>query len=129
MRRFLVFLPVLLSAPAALARPNDFNLVGLSLRNPDPNTRDQLFKQLVTELGVAIGPQFTSPSQTLGSLGFEVGLSTALTNIHQDASYWQYARRTDETVDGALAMTTLHIRKGLPASFELGANIGWLARS
>ena len=48
------------------------------------------------------------------------GFSTAVTNIHQDADYWVFARRSNDRADGALAMTSLHVRKGLPASFELG---------
>src|SRR5262245_38424134 len=96
---------------AASARPNDLNLAGLVLRNPDCaaavdsplciSSRTGLFKQLVTELGIATAPQFTSPTQTLGALGFEIGFSTSVTNVHEDQGYWQYARRTDETVDGA----------------------------
>jgi hypothetical protein len=145
MRRLTIAVVVLLCSPAAFARSNDLNLagffreigrntctVGTTGCRPDGTLVDPnlLFKQLVTELGIATAPQFTSPSQTLGSLGFEIGFSTSITNINENANYWQWARRNqDEGPDGALALTTLHIRKGLPASFEIGGNISWLARS
>jgi hypothetical protein len=117
----------------ARARPNDLNLAGLVIRSAQP-TFDRvlhtgLFRQLVTELGVAIAPHFTSPAETTGFLGFEVGFATSITNIHQDADYWRFARRTDESADTVLAMTTLHIRKGLPLFFEIGGNASWIANS
>ena len=132
MRRVGVLLLLCVARPAS-AGPNDLNLAGLVLRSSTPTfdrtIHGTLFKQLTTELGVAMAPQFTDPSSTVGLSGFEIGFSTAVTNIHQDADYWQFARRTDERADGALAMTSLHVRKGLPASFELGGNVSWISNS
>jgi hypothetical protein len=133
MRRLLAALLLLFAPATASARANDLNLAGLVLRSGTPtfdrNIHTPLFRQLATELGISIAPHFTSPAETLGSLGFEIGISTAATNIHQDAPYWTNARRTDEAADSALVMTTLHLRKGLPASFELAGNVGWVANS
>ena len=141
-RRFLVAALVLLAAGEAFARANDLNLTSLVLRNqegvtcPTPGiacfSREvhvPLFKRLSTELGVAFAPNFTTPAETLGSLGFEIGFSTALTGIRETAPYWYSARRNEEGPDGILGLTTLHIRKGFPASFELSGNASWLANS
>jgi hypothetical protein len=133
MRRAVTLLLLVLIPAEAGAGANDLNLTGLVLRSPTPTFSEAihspLFKKLSTELGIAIAPQFTSPSETLGSLGFEVGFSTAVTPVHQGEAYWQWARRTDEGVDRALALTSFHVRKGLPASFELEGNFSWLANS
>jgi hypothetical protein len=133
MRRVAILFFLVLASSRAEAGPNDLNLGGLVLRSSTPTFTDSvhtpLFIKLSAELGIAIAPQFTSPSETLGSLGFEVGFSTAVTSIHQGESYWQWAKRGDEGVDRALALTSFHVRKGLPASFELEGNFSWLANS
>lgn len=117
----------------ARAAANDLDLTQLVLQSPTPTFSREvhvpLFRRLVSEVGIAIAPVLVSPAETTGSLGFEIGFSTALTNIHESADYWRFAKRGAEAADGALALTTLHVRKGLPGSIELTGNAAWLARS
>ena len=133
MCRFVVALWVLCSAAVAHARANDVNLTGLVLRSSrttfNRNFHTPLFRQLATELGLAIAPVLSDPAETTGALGFDIGFSTAVTNINETADYWRFVRRGTETVDSALALTSMHVRKALPFSFELQGTAGWLAGS
>lgn len=122
-----IALSAALSAPAFAAQ-NDLQLYRLSYFDKNDNRfrPDQdSFDSLTTELGLALSPKFLSPAATLGSAGFEVGFETSLTTINSGEAYWK------NTVEGGtppsiLTTGQIHVRKGLPQSFEVGATLTYL---
>lgn len=86
------------------------------------------FNGLVTDLGEVFAPRFANPAETLGEAGFAVGLMTSFSFIPNDQSYWQTAVE-DRAPEGSLFTGHLQVRKGLPFSFEVAGNMGYLFNS
>ncbi|MBI4509441.1 MAG: hypothetical protein HY698_07375 [Deltaproteobacteria bacterium] len=92
--------------------------------------KNQEFRSLVSELGVALAPKFLSPADTLGYSGFQFSSELSFTTIHRTESYWCATEETDgcgpsdTKTTAALPTVAVFARKGiwLPLpSFELGA--------
>lgn len=89
------------------------------------------WKQVALELGTTLSNKPTAPARTLGPAGFHVGLTTTFAHLPGrwvDSAYpdgWELMD-PDEAAMPLLVVPTLNIRKGLPASMEVGANFGWL---
>jgi len=108
--------------------------------NPIPN--QGFFKSLATELGLAFAPKFLAPAETLGHLGFDIGIEWSLTGINPDEQYWAGPCGGQSSTTGScrvgsyieddakpkpiLTTGQVHIRKGLPFSFELGGTATYL---
>lgn len=93
------------------------------------------FEGLIGDIGSTVAPRFLGPAATLGSLGFQVALDWSMTNIPENAERWQYVM-TDPTsgsgqqgADSFLQTLTLHVRKGLPFSAEVGGTFTRLLNS
>lgn len=83
------------------------------------------FRDFTTQLGFVLAPRMASPAETLGHAGFHIGAMWSGSLISNEQRYWQItegSRSVAQTLQ-------LDIRKGLPYSFELGANFMWLAES
>ncbi|MBI5489085.1 MAG: hypothetical protein HY905_17250 [Deltaproteobacteria bacterium] len=147
------FLAVLLGALAlagsAQANPMDLTLSRLYRDNQDcdlalrgirvdPDTGDPIppdnvacadqaaFRELSREFGLAIAPVLLAPAETLGYAGFYLGLEGSITLINKDNGVWERAVE-DGNPDGALTAWSIHARKGLPFSFELGTSVSYVA--
>ena len=107
----------------------------------DPLAQER-FAKLASELGLAILPHFLSPAESEGQAGFEYSVSMDAGFVHgngttaDNKAYWVTEANTtaaDGTTPsappGQLLLPTLHIRKGLPFSFEFGADAGWIINS
>lgn len=106
-------------------------------------TRDDLFDGLALDVAQAIAPNILTPAETLGWSGFFMGLEATLTTIDSDALWWRCGIENnrgghggngecdswDGHVDGVLFVPGLHVRKGLPYSFELGLQVQYVANS
>jgi hypothetical protein len=126
---------------SALANPYDISLRGLGRpASADAGMSDaavQRYRALTGELALAMSPKPLQPAETLGMSGFEFSLAETLTDISQNADYWQGQAgapilegvQNDWKVPNALQTPTLHLRKGLPLSSELGIQATYLARS
>ncbi len=96
---------------------------------------NEYFAGLVGDLGSTVAPRFSGPAATLGSLGFQVALDWSMTNIPENAKRWQdvmspYGASTpSEGADSFLQTLTLHVRKGLPFSAEVGGTFTRLLNS
>lgn len=111
----------------SLGRPTSFD--------SSPNAR---FQSLVTEIGAALGSGMMSPAETLGYSGFNFGLEMSWTDIHQAAGYWRgqpnhrlwqengTVNGTNQDIPMTLSAARIHVRKGLPLSLELGANMSYI---
>lgn len=83
------------------------------------------FRDFTTQLGFVFAPRMASPAETLGHAGFHVGAMWSGSLISNNESYWGVT----EGRPGLAQTLQLDVRKGLPFSFEIGANFMWLADS
>jgi hypothetical protein len=138
----LVFAASLLGAALdARAAGNDFRL---NARKPNANTgllfsetagrfvaRPDQWQELITELGFVVAPRLASPAETLGHAGFHLGVLWSGSFVSNDQEFWfvtEEAQRSGNP-NGVLQTLQVDVRKGLPLSFEVGANLTWLVDS
>ena len=135
---FLLALFCLVTAiPSAKAGVLQLDLTALGRPSAGDQSPNHHFQSLVTELGAAIGSGAMSPAETLGYSGFNFGLEMSWTDIHQANTYWRgtpdlrvwqengTARGYNNRIPNTLSAARIHVRKGLPFSFELGANLSY----
>ncbi|MEM1009273.1 MAG: hypothetical protein AAGJ35_09730 [Myxococcota bacterium] len=124
----------ILPHPVLDAAPNDLHLHflyrGRDLSNAANDERllaqQQLsFGLLTAELGFALMSPLTSPAKTMGSAGFEVSFQLGVSDIPETSEHWRRAVE-DERPDSSIAVSRIRFRKGLPFSFELEGDIGFL---
>ncbi len=83
----------------------------------------EAFRGLSKDLGVILGPKFLSPAETLGEAGFDVGAEFSLTTVDTSSAHW---RALDGGTPDDFVTGQLHVRKGLPFSFEIGGSLAHL---
>jgi hypothetical protein len=121
-------LAVLVSGPAAYADRNDFELTKLG--NPDPgeaNFNPEAhgdFRAFTRTFAAAITSANLMPPETLGHAGFAVNAELSVISLPSDVRLPTQGAPTDP-----LLLPSVHVRKGLPFSLELGARMGWIDRS
>lgn len=91
-----------------------------------PNNLD--FEQFIMEYAYGVSPRLLAPAETLGYSGFYMGLEGTLTPRFGSEDLWTKGTAADGYVD-ALFMPAVHVRKGLPWSFEIGGSLNYLAES
>jgi hypothetical protein len=111
------------------------------------------FKNFVSELGFAIGPNAFHPARTTGFGGFALTLEANYTHVNADAfstehdpnhtqiQYWHQGTQgavdplqnkfsiVNNSPDSILQVYTLKARKGLPFGFEVTGALGYLANT
>ncbi len=127
----------------ALANPYDISLRGLGRPATGAGLSDpsvQRYRALTSELALALAPRPLAPAETLGISGFEFSLVNTLADIHQNQDYWQ-GQAGEPVFEGVLPshggrsvpsnfwVPSMHLRKGLPLSTEIGINGSYLAFS
>jgi hypothetical protein len=132
-----MYLSLLFASTALAGWPEDVNLAGMTEQDGvlqvDTETLSEDYRQLIRELGVAVGQRGVLPAHTLGARGFEV---TADTNLNfripwdqpDDYSPWQRAH-TNEDPGEFLFQPGISVRKGLPFSLEVGLGGRWIGQS
>lgn len=104
---------VLATAPLAQA-DSDFDNLGLLTQ--------QDFRNLAEDLGAALSYKSLAPAEPLGVTGFDIGLEVTATKLeHSDV--WERAGADDFDY---LPVPKLHVHKGLPLGFDVGAFIAVL---
>lgn len=89
------------------------------------------YHTLVKELGLVVANKPLAPAETLGINGFSVTAGTSIAFIRtgtldgENPTGWDLAD-PDEDPPLFLYVPTLAVRKGLPLSFEVGVNAGWI---
>lgn len=86
-------------------------------------TDEQGFRDFARELGIATSIYALQPAETTGQRGFSVQLNMTNTSILNDQAYWTKAS-VDRDPPSSYSVMNLHVRKGLPMSFEVGLNAG-----
>ncbi len=111
-----------------LADPNDFRVA--TLGNPDQGeanfsaSANPNFRAFAREMGAAITSINLMPPETLGHAAFAVNGEVSVVNISNRVTI-----PTERAFTGTLLIPSVHVRKGLPFSTEIGARVGWLDRS
>lgn len=127
----------LCGAPAWAAWPDDVDLPALSSFDGENFTNvaanRAAYEQVVRELGAVIANKATAPA-TSGVAGFDVALTSTVgfidANGDREAEPAAWERTHDSGDPTHVAWVPgLSVRKGLPMSFEVGADLGYIAFS
>lgn len=76
------------------------------------------FKDFSEEAGLALSYLPLSPAESLGILGFDIGAEVTAANIREDRSHWT---KVTEDPPSQIILPKLHVQKGLPFGFDIGA--------
>ncbi len=98
----------LIISPAIWAASNIDNISALN---------QNLFKDLTNDLGAALSYKALVPAEPLGSLGFDIGFEVTSTSLESDA----LEQATTGNAPDQLLIPKLHVHKGLPLGFDIGA--------
>jgi hypothetical protein len=154
---------VLLAALPAHAGENDLALNRLSYAIPQDPTMvpvqvggcgteqtnfalcapdNQLFVNLINQLGGVLAPALLAPAGTLGYNGLYFGFEPAISGVRGEGDYWH--RGTEggtmnrvgsgtqtrrDRMPNFLFVQRFHVRKAFPYGFELGLQTSWLQDS
>ena len=126
---------------AASAADAQYDLFIHKLGNPaaDPNANAK-FRAFVRELGAALTSVNLTPPDTLGHSAFAVNAELSVVQLERGCvaggSDCVPTERFNPAlvpvrpgIDGSLLIPSVHVRKGLPFSFELGARTAWIEKS
>jgi hypothetical protein len=94
--------------------------------NLTPN--EPAFAGLAQSYGLLLSSPVLAPANTIGINAFEMDMSYSLTNFSGDTSVWGAALTNNSKLSNA-SSTHFTIRKGLPYSFELEGQLGYLLGS
>ncbi len=117
----------LLLPTSAFAGPNDITLqrfvrMERSMTAQIAVGEEQLFRDFSRDIGLIFAPRLATTGETLGVSGFSVQLDQSVSLVDSSSEYWQLGAQSGDP-SGSLQTSTLHIRKGLPFSFEVGGTI------
>ncbi len=114
----------LLASFGALADPHDFRVHQLG--NPGTSSEaDTRFRIFARELAAALTSVNLMPPETLGHAAFAISAELSVVDLKTR----EFDFPTVSPLNGPLLIPSVHVRKGLPFSFELGARAGWLDKS
>ncbi len=82
-------------------------------------TQDQ-FRKISEDLGAALSYKGVTPATPLGALGFDVGLEVSATDIQNSDLF----RLAGNAAPDYIVVPKLHVYKGLPWGFDIGAFVG-----
>ncbi len=91
------------------------------------------YERFMAEYAFGLSPKLMAPASTLGYSGFYMGLEGSLTPTPNggdtdDRRWYDGVGPADES-PGVMFVPSVHIRKGLPWSMELGGTINYLSES
>lgn len=96
--------------PSAARAAGDINSIGSLSQN--------LFKDLTSDLGAALSYKAIRPAEPMGSLGFDIGFEVSSTSLETNALE---LATSGDTTNSQILVPKLHISKGLPFGFDVGA--------
>lgn len=121
-------LATLLSGVAAHADKNDLRLVNLG--NPDSSgmgasaTANADFQSFARAMAASLTSANLMPPETLGHAAFNVNAELSVVSLPSSIRI-----PTESEQPGTVLVPSLHVRKGLPFSVELGGRVGWVEKS
>jgi len=99
-----------LALPPVTWAGGDINSVG--------SLNQSSFKDLTSDLGAALSYKAIRPAEPLGSLGFDIGFEVSSTSLESAALE---SATGGEATSSQLLVPKLHVSKGLPFGFDVGA--------
>jgi hypothetical protein len=84
------------------------------------------FRGFARRLAAGLTAVNLAPPETLGHSGFAISVETSLVNF-QDPKADRMP--TNRPISGGVLIPSVHLRKGLPWSFEIGARAAWVEKS
>lgn len=131
MFRRLWLLVGVLSSATAFADAYDFRIYQLGNpieggegHRPDAHANFRVFTR---RLAAAMTSVNLAPPETLGHSAFAIGVELSVVDFGSAVSATNIP--TTSPIQGAVLLPSIHIRKGLPWSFELGVRAAWLEKS
>jgi hypothetical protein len=144
-------LPMGATCQSIAANPETAVAAG-KLPNNFPCSPDNIaFRNILSELGFAIGPNAFHPARTTGIGGFVLTLESSFTKINSNAystasdgtkvQYWHLGTQgpvdkatnqssiINSNPDSLLALYSIKARKGLPLGFEIAAALGFMSNT
>jgi hypothetical protein len=143
----LVLAAALVVPALARAEPLDLDLVRLGAPSPQvqaalagrrtPSAADvqaasdakKRFALLSTEVALAFSSPLLQPASTTGHAGFDLALEVASVGVHPEVIGGIDAWPTRSMDPHELSLASIHVRKALPFSFELGGRMTYLSQS
>ncbi len=126
---------VILVAPAS-SQANKLDLTIGRFINCDPTGQQcgadiATYERFMAEYAFGLSPKLMAPASTLGYSGFYMGLEGSLTPTPDggDSKRWYEGVGPADESPGVMFFPSVHVRKGLPWSMELGGTINYLAQS
>ena len=129
-RRLLLLLGALTSS-SAVADAYDFRIYQLG--NPRENSTgstpqaNAAFRAFSKRLAAAMSSVNLAPPETLGHSAFAISAELSVVDIGGQTAPNQIP--TKMGINGPILLPSIHIRKGLPWSFELGVRAAWFEKS
>lgn len=126
-----------LPVAGAATLPSDVSVTALATYNNEPvldfNATSAAYVQVVRQLGAAIITPTAAPAETLGLSGFDAQLGSSVAFIDArgtdaDPAPWERLHPQNDPVP-VLWIPRLGVRKGLPASVDLGGDLGYVGGS
>jgi hypothetical protein len=121
-------LATLLSGVAAHADKNDLRIVQLG--NPDPggamarDTANSDFQAFARAMSASLTSVNLMPPETLGHAAFNVQAELSVVSLPSSVVI-----PTESPQPSTVLVPSLHVRKGMPFSVELGGRVGWVEKS
>ncbi len=112
------------AAGTAWADRNDYRLQPLGNPSTDPGANAN-FRAFARELGAGLTSIGMSSPETLGHLGFAADLELSTVSFNTGSVQFP----TQGGPHNPVFLPSIHLRKGLPFSFEVGARVAWLQES
>ncbi len=91
------------------------------------------YERFMAEYAFGLSPKILAPAETLGYSGFYMGLEGTLTTIDSSSAggkeRWRDGTAPRNSYPSIMFVPAVHVRKGLPWSFEIGGSFNYLAES
>ncbi len=87
------------------------------------------YERFLAEYAFGVAPKVLAPAETLGYSGFYLGLEGTLTPRNGPSDIWKKGTVPEGEHPDVMFNPAVHVRKGLPWSFEMGGTINYLAQS
>jgi hypothetical protein len=110
MKRSLTFLTVFLATIPSVNAADDIDQINQLIQTD--------FRLLSEDLGAALSYKAVIPAKPLGVTGFDLGMEVTATKL-ENRDAWD--RASSGTAPDTLYVPKLHVHKGLPLGFDIGA--------
>jgi hypothetical protein len=125
-----VALATLVSGVAAHADPYDLRITKLG--NPDANEANSSasansdFQAFARAMAATLTSTTLTPPKTLGHAGWNVNAELSVVSLPAEDSV---RLPMEDPQPGTMLLPSVHVRKGLPFSMELGTRVAWVEKS